>query len=332
MDDIAIYGLVVSGAAFALLALFAFLARDLDRKDIAMNGFLRAALTAAWWAAASSAFAQSYLDANNTQVPGVVLLSGCGVGVKCAGPASAANPFQVQDAGAIAALNALAITPPLPVAQQAQTYADVSQSISASGNSGILNHPGASISAYVAISNITGGEYASLELDSCPDGTATSCTKVWGGNYYSAANSFVIPPMPLSGPYRWAWSAGGSGAITFAVTATHSSAIAPTWYGIYASTFSSAVSQSVSGTLPAAGCKVFTTFVVLGSGTAPTIQMEGSLDGFANWQNIGSTVTPTAAATTMYSSPTGGVVYPYLRYQVTATGTASNTAIYYYCT
>ena len=237
----------------------------------------------------------------------------------------------VTDNGVINAVNAAAITPPLPVVQQSQTFSDVSQYVSANGNSGILTRAGASMSASISVSNISGGEYSSVEIDTCPDGTATSCTKVWGGNYYASTLSFAIPPIQVQGPYRWLWTVGGSGSLLLNISSTHTSASVPPWYAIFANAFSSSSMGSVSGALPAVGCSNYTTAITLGSGSAPVIQTQVSLDGVSNWTNIGSTVTPTAATTTFYNSPTGGTLFPYLRYQVTTTGTASNSNLYWYC-
>lgn len=59
---------------------------------------------AATLATTELAQAATYFDSDGAEVPGLVLLTGCSVNGKCAGPAAGGSPMPVADAALIVAL------------------------------------------------------------------------------------------------------------------------------------------------------------------------------------------------------------------------------------
>jgi len=228
------------------------------------------------------------------------------------------------------------LTPPIQTIGQSKTVTEISQTLTATGNSGVIANQGTTIQASITLGAF-GGTSPALQLafQVCSDGGVSSCRTVWSApNVTSGSRTFEMQPMTMGSPYRWVWTIGGTTpTIPLAIATTRGAGYAPFYVEIgFDGLFSSSGAGSSTNPLPAAGCKQFTSTITLGSGTAPTLQGQMSVDGNSNWINVpGAAWTPTAAATTINTNPMGGAVGGFFRWNNTATGTATMLGFSWRC-
>lgn len=208
-------------------------------------------------------------------------------------------------------------SPALPIAGAA-ARCDVGEAapfISSSGaTSAITDSLGGAISAVVQRNSSSGSPLVDLVLqESYDDGTSWfdvyHFERLGSGSFL--ANAAAMPPLPVNGRRRWAYTFGGSGNLSLTIkTARGGNAQYPRYVQFFDRTAGllNGTLDAASGAYLAAGCKSLTLAVTAATITTTpgTYVLEGSMDG-SNWYPISAPLVAAADSTVAVASTAGMV-------------------------
>ena len=206
---------------------------------------------------------------------------------------------------------------------------------------GVQTVSGNAVSGYPGIGGVFGGvvsitassgtgQTLDLVVQESVD-TGTTYTDVYHCERLTGVGALVIPPLPIFGIRRYAWTIGGTTpSFTFAVLKTMAGG--PVVYPLFRQFFDrtagllAGTASATSSTYTVAGCKTITAAITIGAATTGGVyKLQGSSDG-ANWYDISATVTAVASSTVQITN-TAGVVARFVRVFVSTGATAQTGTV-----
>jgi len=199
----------------------------------------------------------------------------------------------------------------------------------ATGNSGVLGvNEGLSFGSVLLVTQVTGtNPTLNLVLQVSLDNGAT-WEDLWHFEQLTAPGESIMPPLPVFGVHRLAWTLGGTNpAFTFQVSSTASAQAVP-----LVRRFFDYTPALLAGTLgggvafDVAGAKVLTGTITLGATTTPgSYAIQLSADG-TNWFTVGTPVAAVANSTVGFMAP-AGFTAKFARLACTSAGTSQTGTV-----
>ena len=248
---------------------------------------------------------------------------------------SAVNVAQI---GAVTTLSTLAAatgsaTMPISSASPQNLTNDATPGAQTASGSAVSGYPGIGgvFGAVVSITASSGtGQTLDLVIQESVD-VGVTYTDVYHCERLTGVGTLVIPPLPIFGVRRYAWTIGGTTpSFTFAVLKTMAGG--PVVYPLFRQFFDrtagllAGTASATSSTYTVAGCKTITAAITIGAATTGGIyKLQGSSDG-TNWYDISATVTAVASSTVQITNA-AGVVARFVRVFVSTGATAQTGTV-----